>query len=161
MGVQPVQGYEPRHDFDFTEGLKVGQLGEAKFGNFIDALTSSKVEVKTDLKSAVTGNFYIEYQQKTKNGKWVPSGIEVTDASYWAWEFHEGTVALETDTVRALYEKYLQEGKTTATRAKYHPKDGTLTSNETKGVLVPVAAVFHQLLTSQKKWTPEEVGNDS
>jgi hypothetical protein len=44
------------------------------------------IEVKDDLKSEETGNFVVEKAREPRDGGYVPSGINVTTADYWAYK---------------------------------------------------------------------------
>lgn len=72
------KGYEPRFDID----LAVGRTGE----EYVLEHFAKRHEVKTDAKSRVTGNIYVEYAQKRAEEKdYRPSGIETTEAEYWTY----------------------------------------------------------------------------
>lgn len=78
-----IGGYEPR--FDFKVDLGYGHEGEANLLSFIASLNASKVEVKADRYR--NGRMVVETQQRPAGGDWKPSGINVTEAEWWAYRF--------------------------------------------------------------------------
>jgi hypothetical protein len=68
----------------WDEDLK---FGEARQSAFVNALTDCRVECKSDQKVRVTGNVFIETHQKPKDGDWRPSGINTSEASWYAIEY--------------------------------------------------------------------------
>jgi len=106
MKAKTVTGYEPRFDID----LKRGKVGEEKALDILDALSESRIEVKTDYGVWKTGNFYIEYEKQDRKGDWVPSGITTTEADYWAFAFKDGAIFVETSRLKQLTAKHIEEG---------------------------------------------------
>lgn len=106
MKAKTVTGYEPRFDID----LKRGKVGEDKVLHILDSLTQSRVEVKTDYGVWKTGNLFIEFEKQNRDGDWVPSGIEATEADYWAFAFRDGAIIVETERLRAIVNAYREEG---------------------------------------------------
>ena len=93
-------------DLDFGYGRKGEQL--------VDELLTGKitVEVKRDRKWFKTNNLYIEtecYFLKTQ--AWEPSGLGVTEASYWAFVLQESTLIVPTDVLRFAVKEYGREIK--------------------------------------------------
>jgi len=78
-------------DLDFSYGRKGEQLVE-------DLLTEGKrIEVKRDRKWHLTNNVYIEVECFfTKDNKWAPSGLAVTEAEYWAFVLKKTVLMLPT-----------------------------------------------------------------
>jgi hypothetical protein len=66
-------------DIDLRHGL-------AREDALVDVFLKAKVEHKCDEKARRTGNLFIEYRQKGR-----PSGIAVTAADWWAFEFDDET----------------------------------------------------------------------
>lgn len=97
-----AQGFEPRFDVDMERG-KVGEdLLELLFEDSQDP--SVRIEVKTDYKTNITGNIYVE-THKYRNGdvdSAVPSGINGTESKWWAQASPDGTAILfvKTDALR-------------------------------------------------------------
>lgn len=67
--------YNPSFDIDFRRGL----VGEDAHKAFLFGTH----EVKTDYRTAETGNFYVETWQKPFERDWKPSGINTTEADFW------------------------------------------------------------------------------
>lgn len=66
--------YQPDFDIDFRRGL----VGEELHKEFLFGTH----EVKTDYRTAETGNFYVETRQQNENGEWL-SGINTTKSDFW------------------------------------------------------------------------------
>jgi hypothetical protein len=82
-------------DLDFGYGRKGEQLVE-------QLLTEGKrIEVKRDRKWWSTNNIYIEVECFfRKSMSWEPSGINVTEAEYWAFVLEKAVIMVPTDHVR-------------------------------------------------------------
>lgn len=93
-------------DLDFGYGRKGEQLVD-------ELLTGGRtVEVKRDRKWFKTNNLYIEtecYFKKTE--AWAPSGLNVTEASYWAFVLQESTLIVPTDVLRYAVKEFGREIK--------------------------------------------------
>ncbi len=78
-------------DLDFSYGRKGEQLVE-------ELLTDGKrIEVKRDRKWHLTNNVYVEVECFfTKDNKWSPSGLAVTEAEYWAFVLKKTVLMLPT-----------------------------------------------------------------
>jgi hypothetical protein len=85
-----TNGYEPR--FDFKVDLAYGRAGEAELVEFFNAVQGSSVEVKSDRYR--NGRMAVETQQKPAGGEWKQSGINVTQAQWWAYRFGPGAFVL-------------------------------------------------------------------
>jgi hypothetical protein len=88
-------------DLDFGYGRKGEQLVE-------ELLTEGKrIEVKRDRKWWSTNNIYIEVECFfRKSMSWEPSGINVTEAEYWAFVLEKAVIMVPTDHVRwAVYNR--------------------------------------------------------
>lgn len=85
-----TNGYEPR--FDFKIDLAYGRAGEAELVEFFNAVQGSNVEVKSDRYR--NGRMAVETQQKPAGGVWKDSGINVTQAQWWAYRFAPGSFVL-------------------------------------------------------------------
>ena len=70
-----IMGYNPSFDIDFRRGL----VGEDSHKAFLFGTH----EVKTDYRTAETGNFYVETWQQPYGKDWKPSGINTTKADFW------------------------------------------------------------------------------
>lgn len=118
--------YEPRYDIDY----EAGRQGEFFVVDIIEALTSERVEVKTDLMSQETGNVYVEYEC-LKRGKYVPSGIAVTEAPLWVFvlECGELAVVISTSRLKELAGDAYRNGRKRECKKGSHP---------TRGVVIPL-----------------------
>ena len=78
-----IGGYNPK--FDFQTDLSYGHEGEAQLIDFFNALNRATVEVKADRYR--NSRMAVETQQKPSGGVWKDSGINVTEAEWWAYRF--------------------------------------------------------------------------
>ncbi len=78
-----IGGYNPK--FDFKTDLAYGHQGEQNLIDFFNALNAGTVEVKADRYR--NGRMAVETQQKPAGGVWKDSGINVTQAKWWAYRF--------------------------------------------------------------------------
>lgn len=80
---------------DFERGL----VGE----DLHKAFLFGKHEVKTDYRTAETGNFYVEVRQYNKNMEW-DSGISTTEADFWVQASPKGLggIYVRTDVMKDL-----------------------------------------------------------
>ncbi len=70
-------------------------------------LLGRRVELKTDFKASNTGNVFLEYKSHGH-----PSGIVTTHATWWVWEFVDGTlVIMTTQKLRSLGQRAWKEGR--------------------------------------------------
>jgi hypothetical protein len=76
-------GYDPR--FDFTVDLEYGHGGEENLIMFFRAVEGGRVEVKADRYR--NGRMAVETQQNPAGRGWKDSGINVTEADWWAYRF--------------------------------------------------------------------------
>ena len=90
-----TEGFQPHFDIDFQRG----KVGEDSHELFLDG----KHEVKTDYKTADTGNFYVETKQYNE-GMIALSGINVTESDYWVWASPtgDGAIYIKTEALKEL-----------------------------------------------------------
>lgn len=76
--------------FDFKKDLAYGKMGEELISSFLQSLSESNFEVKSDRYR--NGKMVVETNQNPKglldisgNRVWVPSGINVTTAKWWVY----------------------------------------------------------------------------
>ena len=76
--------------FDFKKDLEYGKQGESLISQFLDSLSESDFEVKSDRYR--NGKMVVETNQNPRgsvdaSGKkiWVPSGLNVTTAKWWVY----------------------------------------------------------------------------
>lgn len=70
---------------NFTEDLKYGQEGEALVQRFLDEISSGHLEVKTDRYR--NGRMVVEVAQNPRGRGWKPSGLMVTEAKWWVYQY--------------------------------------------------------------------------
>jgi hypothetical protein len=89
------EGYQPDFDIDFQRGL----IGEDLHKEFLFGTH----EVKTDFRTAETGNFYIETRQQNQTREWL-SGINTTKADFWvqASPLGFGGIYIRTEVLKEL-----------------------------------------------------------
>ena len=89
------EGFQPHFDIDFQRG----KVGEDSHELFLDG----KHEVKTDYRTAETGNFYVETKQYNE-GMIALSGINVTESDYWVWASPtgDGAIYIKTEALKEL-----------------------------------------------------------
>jgi hypothetical protein len=120
-----------KFDLDFGYGRKGETLVE-------ELLTGGRtVEVKRDRKWHVTNNLYIEVEcWYMTSQSWEPSGLSVTEASYWAFVLEQSTFIVPTHILK----------KTVAELGREITCD--IPPNKSKGYLITV----EDLLTGTRKW---------
>lgn len=93
-------GYEPRFDLDYQRGL----IGEKLVGTFLEALSGSRIEVKTDHRVLETGNVFVETHQQVFGQDWKPSGINVSEAEFYSFAGPSGNgfVTIKTSVLKEL-----------------------------------------------------------
>lgn len=120
-------GYEPTFDID----AEVGRQGELFIASVVDAARSASIEVKTDERAAITGNFYVEFECRGK-----PSGIAVTSCELWAFVLGDSAWVVPVSTLKELARLRLRQG---------HVKECERGSHPTRGVIVPIAWMVRQM----------------
>ena len=137
--MKTVTGYEPRFDFD----VRRGKVGEDYVGTILEAIASDSIEVKTDYGANITGNLYVEYEQETQQGNWVPSGIASSQAGYWAFAFRDGVIFVKLDRLKEICrDVYLQNPNG---NVGYRPRNEH--SNASRGIKLPVAYLATEMKT--------------
>jgi hypothetical protein len=76
-----VSGYNPK--FDFVTDLEYGHEGEQNIIGFFESFNAGAVEVKADRYR--NGRMAVETHQKPAGQDWKKSGINVTQADWWAY----------------------------------------------------------------------------
>lgn len=89
------EDYKPDFDIDFRRGL----IGEELHKEFLYGTH----EVKTDYRTAETGNFYVETRQQNGVREWL-SGINATKADFWvqASPLGFGGIYIRTEVFKAM-----------------------------------------------------------
>lgn len=123
-----ADGYEPRFDVDYD----YGRQGELWVTSVAEALKHDRVEVKRDAKFLDTGNLYVEFECRGRDGVWRPSGISVTETELWVFVLGDSQMAFVIPTA-VLREVSLR------LRAQGRIGQETDGSNPTKGVLLKLS----------------------
>jgi len=137
--METVTGYEPRFDFD----LRRGKVGEDYVGTILESIASDSIEVKTDYGANRTGNLYIEFEQETQEGKWVPSGVSTSEAGYWAFAFEDGVIFIKLERLKEICRNVYHQNP--ERNVGYRPRNEH--SNATRGIKLPVAYLATEMNT--------------
>lgn len=71
---------------NFLKDLEFGQIGESIIQDFLNDLSSGSFEIKTDRYR--NGRMVVETQQDPgARGNWIDSGINVTKAKWWVYQY--------------------------------------------------------------------------
>jgi len=129
-----VAGYQPDFDVDYRRGL----VGENLVGTFLESVSGSTVEVKTDYRAWCTGNLYIETEQEIR-GQWRASGLSISKATFYcfAGPRGEGFLTIPTSRLKSLVEE---------TGRPVHMKRKSATSRDTKGFLIRVEDIVGDIM---------------
>jgi len=66
--------------------LEYGKVGEALVERFLDDISSGHLEVKTDRYR--NGRMVLEVEQNPRGRGWKPSGVMVTEAKWWVFQYN-------------------------------------------------------------------------
>jgi hypothetical protein len=106
---------------NFKYDLEVGQVKEIELAKI---LSNKKIEVKTDLKAADTGNVYVEYESRNK-----ASGIAKTESDYYCFVISDYSFFfIKTSELKVKCRKYLNTNR--------DKRGGD--NNTSKGILLPI-----------------------
>ena len=127
---------------DFDLDLKSGQVGETSVASLLSIDT---VEVKRDFKWFDTGNLYIEFScYNVTQSKYVPSGIDITKASHWAFVLGDTVVLTLTDHIKAII-------KNKKSDFSIREVNNPMPPNPSRGYLIRI----EDILSYQKNQGPE------
>jgi hypothetical protein len=134
--------YNPQYDIkgdDFKIDLKYGEAGEALIASFITDIVSGNLEVKSDRWR--NGRMVVETSQKPRGyDHYKPSGINVTTAKWWVYQYHLDGAWIIVSVARL--KRYLNTLDPSAIR------DFALTSsNPSKGFLLSEEQVSDMMLS--------------
>lgn len=130
-------GYEPY--YDFRADLAYGENGEENAKEFFGALTSGKVEVKSDRYR--NGKMVVETNQKPQGKDWQLSGINVTEAEWWAYRLAPDSFFLVSV---ARLKRYLRANKDLLQKINF----ASTGDNPARGYLL-TAELVRQMMTEQ------------
>jgi len=134
-----MSGYQPHFDHDYT----TGKIGENLVDSFLACLAGGTIETKTERKTKITGNHYVEtwkYRKHDASDK-VPSGINITTADYWAIASDDG-LGFVVISVKGLKE-LLEENRHIYTET--HQPNANANSAASIGRLVPMEDIYRKI----------------
>jgi hypothetical protein len=135
--MKTVTGYEPRFDFD----VRRGKVGEDYVGTILESIASDSIEVKTDYGVNRTGNLYIEYEQETQAGNWVPSGLASSEAEYWAFALEDGVIFIRLERLKEICRDVYNEDR----QGNVGYRQGNEHSNSTRGIKLSIARMVEEM----------------
>ena len=111
------------HEKKLAEFLGWEFIEEQKKGTAFDCITpeGEKVEMKLDWGSKVTGNHYLEFEQKSHySASWVPSGFSLSkeQADIWLVANDDFVYLLKVEEVERMLEERKGEFETRTTRKR-------------------------------------------
>lgn len=81
-----MTAYAPRGEPGFDIDYAYGRQGELLFGSLLEQMAAGQVRIENKRKRREDGTFYIEYEHDPyRRGRYIPSGIGICSADYWAW----------------------------------------------------------------------------
>lgn len=129
---------------NFTADLQHGENGEQKIREFLHDIIHGSIEVKTDRYR--NGRIVIETDQNPNRTGWKKSGINVTTATWWIYQYHlDGAfTAIRTDRLK----RYLR-----ANTHRYNEQTkqnfGTKGDNPTRGWILEQHELTDLMLNKQ------------
>lgn len=129
--------YDPRLSH-FDLDMKRGAQGELWVEDLRKILAegSGTVECKTDARYVQTRRFYIEHEQRHRDGVWRPSGIAVTKATLWVLKAGEHALALIIETA------WLKRARDLAAKHPSNHKSCDYGDNPTRGIVVTMEHIL-------------------
>jgi len=128
---------QKRYERIISEYLGCEYLDNQRRGDYYDCISNSahKIEIKFDWLSIQTGNHFLEFNQRTYENEWVPSGIEISarDADYWIVVNNDSIYILTIESVKKMLGD--NDFKISSTRIGVNYNR---TSQFAKGYLVPL-----------------------
>lgn len=122
------KGYEPRWDIDSALGKRGEKMVLEHF--------SKSHEVKTDAKSRLTNNLFIEYAQKrAEEDEFRPSGIRTSEADYWTYVSGEVIISAPKENWRCMVDWILRENPSLG-------REMSRGSHHSLGVIVPLSSLI-------------------
>ncbi len=120
-----IAGYNPK--FDFKTDLEYGHEGEQNLIDFFTAFNEGTVEVKADRYR--NGRMAVETEQNPGGAGWKVSGINVTEATWWAYRYAPDAFIIVS--VKRL-KNYLRANRETLPKRDF----ASSSSNPAKGFLL-------------------------
>lgn len=123
---------------NFQNDLKYGQEGEALVQQFLEDISSGHIEVKTDRYR--NGRMVVEVSQNPKGRGWKPSGVMVTQAKWWVYQYNlDGAFTLvSVDRLKRYIEvnKDKMELRTFGTKGDNHTRGYLLMPEDVTDLLI-------------------------
>ena len=123
---------------NFQNDLKYGQEGEALIQQFLEDISSGHIEVKTDRYR--NGRMVVEVSQNPKGRGWKPSGVMVTQAKWWVYQYNlDGAFTLvSVDRLKRYIEvnKDKMELRTFGTKGDNHTRGYLLMPEDVTDLLI-------------------------
>lgn len=143
MGKQ-VFNKDGKWDFNLDPKLINGEWIELLvYDTLVNPDLTFEVKSENKNKWGLTGNIYIEFQQM-KNGKWVDSGIAITESDYWIIVLKdydnqkiENIIIMATYKLKKRIKRLYKAGKIIID-GKPETKDGAAT----RGYIIPIQHLF-------------------
>jgi hypothetical protein len=143
MGKQ-VFNKDGKWDFNLDPKLINGEWIELLvYDTLVNPDLTFEVKSENKNKWGLTGNIYIEFQQ-IKNGKWIDSGIAITESDYWIIvlkdydnEKIENIIIMATYKLKKRIKRLYKAGKIIID-GKPETKDGAAT----RGYIIPIQHLF-------------------
>jgi hypothetical protein len=143
MGKQ-VFNKDGKWDFNLDPKLINGEWIELLvYDTLVNPDLTFEVKSENKNKWGLTGNIYIEFQQ-IKNGKWVDSGIAITESDYWIIVLKdydnqkiENIIIMATYKLKKRIKRLYKAGKIIID-GKPETKDGAAT----RGYIIPIQHLF-------------------
>jgi hypothetical protein len=124
-------GRQPAFDHDYA----YGRQGELLVAGLMDGIRAGSARVETKHKSIPDPLLYVEtFHDPDRTGTYIPSGLSVSTADYWAFVIAETGIVVWVPTARLRRAVELRYGK-----PKHAGQNG---SCPTRGWLVNLAAVM-------------------
>jgi hypothetical protein len=126
---------------NFIKDLQHGEQGEQIIRNFLHDTNSGAIEIKTDRYR--NGRLAIETDQNPRNQGWKKSGINITTAKWWVYQYHLDGAFLIIKTERI--KRYLRthpDRYNEKTKQNFAPKS----DNPAKGFLLEQHEVTDMIL---------------
>jgi len=129
---------------NFLKDLQHGEQGEQIIRDFLNDANSGSIEIKTDRYR--NGRIAVETDQNPRHEGWKKSGINITTAKWWVYQYHLDGAFIMIKTERL--KRYLRahpERFNEKTKQNFAPKS----DNPAKGFLLEQHEVLDMMLNPQ------------
>ena len=140
---------------NFAADLRHGEQGEQIVSEFLKSIITGSIEVKTDRYR--NGRIAIETDQNPRNEGWKKSGINVTTATWWVYQYHLDGAFLTVKTERLKrYMRAHPERFNEKTKQNFAPKS----DNPAKGFILEQHEVLDMMLNPKYDRQDKESPNN-